>query len=62
MSNVVFIDDDFRRMLRTDMQHLQRLIDRGKFGKHTIPYKGATIKVEITKKDNTIVVKKIRIM
>jgi hypothetical protein len=62
MVKVVFVDDDFRRMLRSDMAHLQRLIDTGKLGRHKVPYKDKTINVEISKKDGTIYVKKIRVM
>jgi hypothetical protein len=49
-------------MLRSDMAHLQRLIDTGKLGRHKVPYKDKTINVEISKKDGTIYVKKIRVM
>lgn len=62
MAKVVFVDDDFRRMLRADLQHVQRLIDNGKFGKHKVPYKDKTINIEIVRKGDTIYVKKMRVM
>ncbi|OPY39254.1 MAG: hypothetical protein A4E35_00021 [Methanoregula sp. PtaU1.Bin051] len=62
MAKVVFVDDDFRRMLRSDMQHVQRLVDAGKFGKHKVPYKDKIINIEIVKKEGTIYVKKVRVM
>ncbi len=60
MAKVVFVDDDFRRMLRSDLQRIQRLVDEGKFGKHKVPYKDKTINIEIIKKGDTISVKKQR--
>lgn len=60
MAKVIFVDDDFRRMLRSDLQHIQRLIDAGKFGNHKVPYKDKTINIEIVKKGDTISVKKLR--
>jgi hypothetical protein len=61
MVKVVFVDDDFRRMLRSDLQHIQRLVDNAKFGKHKVPYKDKTINVEIVKKGDTVYVKKLRV-
>jgi len=49
-------------MLRSDMAHIRRLVDTGKFGKHKVPYKDKTINVEIVKKGDTIYVKKTRVM
>ena len=61
MAKIVFVDDDFKRMLRSDLLHIQRLADAGKFGKHTVPYKDKTIRIEIIKKGDTISVKKVRV-
>ena len=61
MVKVVFVDDDFRRMLRSDLQHVQRLVDSGKFGKYKVPYKDKTINIEIVKKGDTISVRKVRV-
>jgi hypothetical protein len=47
-------------MHRTDMAALQRLIDSRKFGIFEIKYKESTIKVEIKKKMDAIVVKRFR--
>lgn len=62
MVKVVYVDDDFRRMLRSDLQHIQRLVDAGKFGRHKVPYKDKTINIEIVKKGDTVSVKKLRVM
>ena len=62
MVNVVFVDDDFRRMPRADMSKLQKLVDAKKFGIHEVPYKEKTIRVEIKKQGDKIVVKKHRPM
>ena len=47
-------------MHRTDMLALQRIVDAKKFGIHEIKYKESTIKVEIKKKGDDIVVKRWR--
>ena len=60
MTKVVFEGDDFKRMHRTDMAALQRLIDAKKFGIFEIKYKESTIKVEIKKKMDSVVVKRFR--
>ena len=62
MAGVVFVDDDFRRMHRADMAKLQKLVDARKFGIHEVPYKDKTIKVEIRRKGDAIVVKRYRPM
>ncbi len=62
MAKVVFVDDDFRRMLRSDLQHIQRLVDTGKFGRHKVPYKDKTINVDIVQKEGTIYVRRVRVM
>ncbi len=61
MVKVVYVDDDFRRMLRSDLQHIQRLVDNGKFGRHKVPYKDKTMNIEIVKKGDTISVRKLRV-
>jgi hypothetical protein len=60
MVKVVYEGDDFKRMHRTDMLALQRIVDAKKFGIHEIKYKDSTIKVEIKKKGDGIVVKRFR--
>ena len=56
MGKVVYEGDDFRRMHRTDMIALKRLVDSRKTGIFQVAYKDKTIKVEIRKKgDDTIV-------
>ncbi len=60
MGKVIYDGDDFKRMLRTDMLALQRIVDARKFGIHEIPYKDTKIKVEIKKKGDDIVVKRFR--
>jgi hypothetical protein len=62
MVKVVYVDDDFRRMLRSDLQRIQRLVDAGKFGRHKVPYKEKTINIEIVKKGDTVQVKIARVM
>ncbi|GEM_PF-581395 len=61
MVKTEYVGDDFRRMLRSDLQHIQRLVDAGKFGKHKVPYKDKTINIEIAKKGDTVVVKRLRV-
>ena len=60
MVKVIYEGDDFRRMLRTDMLALERLVATGKTGIHEIKYKDTKIKVEIRKKGMDIVVKRFR--
>ncbi|MDD1684723.1 MAG: hypothetical protein LUQ19_02400, partial [Methanoregula sp.] len=62
MGKVVYEGDDFRRMLRTDMIALQRLVDAKKVGVFEVAYKDKKIKVEITKKGDDIIVKRWRPM
>ena len=62
MGKVVFEGDDFKRMHRTDLTSLNRLIEAKKFGVHEVTYKDTTIKVEIKKKGDDIVVKRFRPM
>jgi hypothetical protein len=60
MVKVSFEGDDFKRMTRKDMLKLQQLIDTKKVGKFDVDYKEGTIKVEIKKKGDDIVVKRWR--
>jgi len=61
MVKVTYEGDDFKRMHRTDLLALQRLVDAKKYGIHEVKYKDTTIKVEIKKKGlSDIVVKRFR--
>ena len=62
MATVVFVDDDFRRMTRTDMAKLQRIIASGKYGVHKVSYNDKQINVEIKKTGDKIQVKIVRII
>jgi hypothetical protein len=62
MVKVIYEGDDFKRMLRTDLQKLERLIESKKFGIFEVDYKEGKIKVEIKKKGPDIVVKRSRTM
>ena len=62
MVKVIYEGDDFKRMLRTDLQKLERLVGAKKFGIFEVDYKEGKIKVEIKKKGNDIVVKRFRAM
>ena len=62
MVKVIYEGDDFKRMLRTDLQKLERLIESKKFGIFEVDYKEGKIKVEIKKKGSDIVVKRSRTM
>lgn len=60
MVKVTYEGDDFKRMLRTDLQKLERLVEAKKFGIFEVDYKEGKIKVEIKKKGDGIVVKRWR--
>jgi hypothetical protein len=60
MGKVLFEGDDFKRMHRTDMLALQRLVDSKKFGIFEVAYKDTKIKVEINKKGDDIIVTRWR--
>ena len=60
MVKVIYEGDDFKRMLRTDLQKLERLVEAKKFGVFEVEYKEGKIKVEIKKKGTDIVVKRWR--
>jgi hypothetical protein len=57
MGKVLYEGDDFKRMHRSDMVALQRLVDAKKFGIFEVAYKDTKIKVEIKKKGDDTVVK-----
>jgi len=60
MVKVVYEGDDFKRMHRSDLIALERLVAAGKLGIHEVKYKDTKIKVEIKKKGMDIVVKRFR--
>ncbi|PKL58215.1 MAG: hypothetical protein CVV34_03460 [Methanomicrobiales archaeon HGW-Methanomicrobiales-5] len=60
MVKVIYEGDDFKRMLRGDMQKLERLVDAKKFGIFEVDYREGKIKVEIKKKGNDVVIKRWR--
>jgi hypothetical protein len=60
MVKVIYEGDDFKRMLRTDLQKIERLVEAKKFGIFEVDYKEGKIKVEIKKKGTDIVVKRSR--
>ena len=57
MVKIIYEGDDFKRMMRTDLQKLERLVDAKKFGIFEVDYKEGKIKMEIKKKGSDIVVK-----
>jgi hypothetical protein len=62
MAKVTFEGEDFRRMTRTDMAHVMRLVDEKKFGRHEVPFRDKTITIEIVRQETGILVKRIRMM
>jgi hypothetical protein len=60
MVNVIYEGDDFKRMMRKDMQKLQQLVDAKKIGIFEVDYKDGKIKVEIKKRGDDIIVKRWR--
>ena len=60
MGKVIYEGDDFKRMHRTDVLALQRLVDAKKFGIFEVAYKETKIKIEIKKKGDDIIVKRFR--
>ena len=60
MGKVIYEGDDFKRMLRKDMQKLQQLVDAKKFGIVEVDVKEKKIKVEIKKRGDDIVVTRFR--
>jgi hypothetical protein len=61
MVKVIYEGDDFKRMLRTDMTTLQRLVETKKFGIFEVDYREQKIKVEIKKRGGDIIVKRYRV-
>jgi hypothetical protein len=62
MGKVIYDGDIFKRMYRADMLALQRLVDAKKFGVFEVTYREGTIKVDIKKKGNDIVVTRSVVM
>ncbi|MFA6224896.1 MAG: hypothetical protein WC620_01630 [Methanoregula sp.] len=62
MVKVIYDGDDFKRMLRSDLLKLERLVEAKKFGTFEVDYKEGKIKVDIKKKGDDIVVKRVRAM
>ena len=60
MVKVVYEGDDFKRMHRTDLLAVERLVASGKTGIFAVKYKDTKIKLEIKKKGMDIVVKRFR--
>jgi len=61
MVKITYEGDDFKRMHRSDLHAVERLVEQKKFGIHEIKYKDTTIKIEIKKKGMMdIVVKRFR--
>jgi hypothetical protein len=60
MVKVIYEGDDFKRMHRSDLLALERLVASGKTGIHEITYKDTKIKVEIKKKGSDMIVKRFR--
>lgn len=60
MANVIYEGDDFKRMMRKDMQKLQQLVASKKMGIFEVDYKDSKIKVEIKKRGDDIIVKRWR--
>jgi len=60
MGKVIYEGDDFKRMLRKDMQKLQQLVDAKKLGIFEVDVKEKKIKVEIKKRGDDIVVTRFR--
>ena len=61
MAGVIYEGDDFKRMLRKDMQKLQKLVDTKKTGIFEVDYKEGKIRVEIKKVGDTVIVKRLRV-
>lgn len=62
MVKVIYEGDDFKRMMRTDLKKLERLVEAKKLGIFEVDYKGGKIKVEIKMRGSDIVVKRWRVM
>jgi hypothetical protein len=62
MVKVIYEGDDFKRMHRSDLQAIQRLVDAKRYGIHEVTYKDTKIRVEIKMKGMDILVKRVRAM
>ncbi len=62
MGKVIYDGEDFKRMLRTDMSNLQRIVESKKLGIFEVPFRDTKIKVEITRKGDDIVVRRLRVV
>jgi len=62
MGKVIYEGDDFKRMLRKDMQKLQQLVDAKKLGIFEVDFKEKKIKVEIKRRGDDIVITRFRTM
>ena len=60
MGKVIYEGNDFKRMLRKDMQKMQQLVDAKKLGIFEVDFKEKKIKVEIKKRGDDIVVTRFR--
>ncbi len=60
MGKVIYDGEDFKRMLRTDMSALQKIVESKKTGIFEVPFRDKKIKVEIVKKGDDIVVRRLR--
>jgi hypothetical protein len=61
MGTVIYEGDDFKRMHRTDMNALKRLVETRRIGIFDVDYKDRKIKVEIKRRGDDIVVKRYRV-
>ena len=62
MGKVIYDGEDFKRMLRTDMSSLQRIVESKKTGIFEVPFRDNKIKVEILKKGDDIIVRRVRMV
>jgi len=60
MVKIIYEGDDFKRMTRKDMLKLQQLVDAKKVGIFEVDYKEGKIKVEIKKKGDDTIMKRLR--
>jgi len=60
MGTVVYEGGDFKRMLRSDLAGIEKLVAAKKFGIFEVPFRDKKIKIEITKKGDTTIVKRHR--
>ncbi|KUG14473.1 hypothetical protein ASZ90_015890 [hydrocarbon metagenome] len=60
MSTVIYEGEDFKRMLRTDLARIEKMVAAKKFGIFEVPFRDKKIKVEIAKKGDSIIVRRHR--